>query len=352
MVKLGLKPAPLPERLTSRHRLIIGRLALEKPEDIQKLIDAGFDNAITNGMRAVIFEQRSSQWEGKLMGLRMKRVATRRAFIRASGHPVFKGLIDSDFKFLRGDSNLIEAYPGIDSEPATKSYPVHYWHWGNDNIVSTYTLEKPQQGTVRALLDCGFDLVETPLLEVARGKGLLIFCQVDVTNRIGNDPVSTRLTKNILHYLMERKLDPPASISLSKLLEQHPPRAWIEGYFSTAPDLPGIHTGDLFFREKLRVPAFDANSDAPLFAQIEMEGRRMRGRKYWVTSLSDADLKTNWQKAKLARINAALRFLNGERSDEGPTLKDFTDTSKLYPYNWNRLPKMDDDFDPYVYYRW
>ncbi len=227
------------------------------------------------------------------------------------------------------------------------TYPEHFWHWGNDNIVATYTLEKPQVGAARALLDCGFDLVETPLLEVARGEGLLVFCQVDVTNRVGQDPVSTRLVANLLRYLVRGEARPPAGLSLEQLAAAHKPAASVEGYFSPAPDLPGVHGGELFFREKLKLPAFDPDAPAPLFARVDAEGRQ-----YWLTSLSAAELGSPWQRAKRARIEAALRMLNGERPAEGPSLAGHDDREGLYPHNWQRLPKWELDFDPYVYWRW
>jgi len=64
-----------------------------------------------------------------------------------------------------------------------------------------------------------------------------------------------------------------------------------------------------------------------------------------------AQVKTDWQRAKVARIEAALRFANGQRSLDGPTMESFQDAEKLYPHRWNRLPKLG-DIDPYVYWRW
>ena len=345
LTRLGVKTEPTPQRLPAHHRLIIGRRALGDEANRQRLIRAGFDEAVAKGMRVLVFEQRAPGWEGRLLGLRMKRLATRRAFIRAPSHPIFEGLAESDFRYLRGDSDLIGPYP--DPGPMPKAYPVHFWHWGNDSIVATYTLEKPQVGAARALLDCGFDLAEAAMLETSRGQGLLLFCQVDVTNRVGRDPVSTRLVRNLVRYLAKSSARPPASRTLSQLTEAHPPRASFEGYLSDVPALPGIHAGDVFFREKLRLPALDPNSSTPLFAHVEDSGWR-----YWITSLSAAKLETDWQRAKRGRIEAALRFLNGERVAIGPMMRESGRHGFLYPHNWTRLPKMTADFDPYVYWRW
>ncbi len=47
----------------------------------------------------------------------------------------------------------------------------------------------------------GFDLAESPLLEVTRGKGRIVFCQLDVSNRYGTDPVATQLVDNLFAYM-------------------------------------------------------------------------------------------------------------------------------------------------------
>ena len=339
LAKLGLQPIDLPAGLTRHHRLIVGRRGLDQAAYRSRLTEAGFDQAVADGMRVVIFEQAADGWDGALAGLRRKRLDTRRAFVRCPGHPVLDGLAESDFRHLRGSSDLIPPYPEFGALP--DQYPTHWWHWGNDHIVATYTLEKPQVGAARAILDCGFDLVETPLLEIARGEGLLVFCQVDVTNRVGVDPVSTRLVANLLRYLSAPDFRPPAGTTLVDLRRSCKPAATFEGYCSRTPPLPGAHHGDVFFREKLSLPAFDANGPTPLFTQT-----RLGGRHYWLPSFGMDHLRTDWQRAKLARLEAALRFLHGERPNEGPSL---TTPAALYPHNWNYIPKMEIDFDPYAY---
>ena len=342
--RLGLRVPPMPERLTAAHRLIMGRSALSDEAARERLTTAGFDEAVAAGMRALIFEQRPEGWDGAIMGLRLTRLATRHAFVRTPGHPALAGLGESDFHHLRGDSDVLEPY--ADPDPDTAGYPEHFWHWGNDNIVATHTIEKPQVGAACALLDCGFDLAEAALLEAYRGQGAVMFCQVDVTNRIGEDPVSTRLAANLLGWLLDKGGAPPAP-ALADLARDHPPTARFEGYVGAPPPVPGVHAGDLFWREKLVVPAFEEGADTPLFSRVQQAGREL-----WVTSLSMADLPSEWQRAKLGRIEAALRVANGERASDGPSLALGNDDPSLYPHNWRRLPDMDGDFDPYIYWRW
>ena len=342
--RLGLAPLELPDRLTSGQRLVIGRHVLEQEKHRARLLEAGFDQALRQGMRVLIFEQGAPEWEGTLMGLRLKRLATRRTFIRCPAHPVLQGLSAPDLHHLRGVSDLIEAY----SEPASmpRTYPTYFWHWGNDNIVATYVIEKPQAGAARALVDCGFDLAECALLEVAVGEGALMLCQIDVTNRIGNDPVSTALAVNLLRNLSATRRPAPGS-TYERLLARHPAEQTFEGYVSAVPKIGGLHDGNVFFREKLCLPAFDAKSVSPLFRNVHDKGRNI-----WITSLSSAKLNTPWQEAKRGRIETVLRFVNGEGPSVGPTLGASGKDDQLYPYPWNKIAGMSYAFDPYTYYRW
>ncbi|MCK5804698.1 MAG: hypothetical protein KAI66_17805 [Lentisphaeria bacterium] len=341
---LGVASRELPDRLDSAHLLVIGRHALEQDEYRTRLKKAGFDQALRQGMRVLIFEQGAPEWEGTVMGLRLKRLSTRRTFVRCPKHPVLQGLANADFHHLRGDSDLIGAY----AEPASlpKTYPTYFWHWGNDNIVATYVIEKPQVGAARALVDCGFDLAESALLEIAVGEGIMMFCQIDVTNRIGKDPASTALARNLLRNLSAAKRTASGS-SYEDLLARNRPKQNVDGYLSPVPKIGGLHGGNVFFRKKLRVPAFDATSASPLFLRV----RDKKGGA-WITSLSGAKLNTPWQQAKRARIETVLRFVNGERVATGPELASFTDRDRLYPHTWNKIPGMSYAFDPYTYYRW
>ncbi|MDP6114943.1 MAG: hypothetical protein QGG53_24025 [Planctomycetota bacterium] len=342
--EVGVSSRPMPGKLTPGDRLVVGRGVLMHRQHRDALGRAGFDAAVAGGMRALMMEQRVEGWDGTLMGLRFKRLATRRAFMRAAGHPALAGLADADFKHLAGHSNFIEAY----ERPATAltSYPLHWWHWGNDNIVATYAIERPQAGAARALLVCGFDLGETALLEIARGDGLILFCQVDVTNRVGRDPVSTRLLGNLLAYV-NSDAPSPSGPPLSKLSGKNRAADEFTGYLSPPPPVMGIHEGDLFFRGKLTLPAFGPKSPHPLFARVKDQGK-----DYWITSLTGAELPTPWQRAKRGRIEAALRMANRERVSLGPTLTDSDNRDRLYPHNWQRIDTLKGDCDPYVYWRW
>ncbi|MBT7166353.1 MAG: hypothetical protein HN904_26460, partial [Victivallales bacterium] len=91
--------------------LVIGRRALAAKTDVAKLAAARLDQAVRRGMNVLVFEQAPAEWEGTVMGLRLRETSTRIAFSRAAGHPALVGIHDADLHHWRGDSDLVEAYP-------------------------------------------------------------------------------------------------------------------------------------------------------------------------------------------------------------------------------------------------
>jgi hypothetical protein len=184
---------------------LIGRSALVRSDAASVLNGLRLDEAVRRGLNVLVFEQPSSD----LMGLRLRETSPRHVFIRAAGHPVLAGLRPEDFHDWSGESNLLAGYPDPGPPPkGVNEYPEHFWRWGNRGCVATNVIEKPQRGVFRPLLDCGFDLFETPLVEFLVGRGRVVFCQLDVTNRYATDPVARRLADNLIAYLSETP--PPA----------------------------------------------------------------------------------------------------------------------------------------------
>jgi hypothetical protein len=67
--------------------------------------------------------------------------------------------------------------------------------------VASVLIEKPNCGDFLPLLDGGFDLQFSPLMEYREGKGLVLFCQMDVTGRTETEPAAEMLVRNLLQYL-------------------------------------------------------------------------------------------------------------------------------------------------------
>ena len=52
------------------------------------------------------------------------------------------------------------------------------------------------------ILDGGYSLQYSPLMEYREGKGMMLFCQIDVTGRTEDDPTGQTLTRNMLNYIL------------------------------------------------------------------------------------------------------------------------------------------------------
>ena len=75
------------------------------------------------------------------------------------------------------------------------------WRCGNRGNVASVLIEKPARGDFLPILDGGFSLQYSPLMEYREGKGLVLFCQMDVTGRTEQDPAAETLARNILRYV-------------------------------------------------------------------------------------------------------------------------------------------------------
>jgi len=339
----------LPDPKTSL--LIVGRNALRTPggrEGIGKLLyrKMGYDFAtdVSNGLRVLVFEQPLDN----VWGLKTEQTRWRRAWIAAEGHPAFEGLGKGDFICLRGDSDLAEAYPDAPPGKYGRVATDRFSEWGNDNVVTTYTFIRPQIGAMRGLILCGFDQQETPLLEAAAGTGRMMFCQVDVTNRYGADPVSTRLVNNLLTYMTHAAPPDPSVPRPTDLV-----REGAEDYAVTMKtekvfmvDKPagplswGISAADLYFEGFVNLPAL-----------VVPEGRRQAyGRLNdgtVVHTLNSRSFGTKWQKMKARMVRSALRINAGGSATDFPGPSYQGDNEQFYPLDW-----LEGFVHPYLMMQW
>lgn len=159
------------------------------------------------GKNVLIFEQTEDVLQ-KRWGFRTASPGTRNVFVRQPAHPVCAGLSDELLRDWRGNSTLLEPYPGY--EPFYRFYQTEEWcgfknsrtwQWGNYGTVASVVIEKPQRGNWSFPLDCEFDLQYAPLLEwLAPDGNRVIFSQLDLTGRDANDPAAERLLANLLAY--------------------------------------------------------------------------------------------------------------------------------------------------------
>jgi hypothetical protein len=163
----------------------------------------GLERAVADGLNLLVLEQTAA----KVLGLRLHEQSQRQVFVACPGHKLLAGLAPEDFINLRGQSDLIDAYP--DAPPGTEhGWPARCFKWGNRGITATCVYTKPHYAPVVPILESGYDLTDSPLLEAAIDRGRVVLCQVDVTPRYGTDPVATRLVDNILRELAVRGTEP------------------------------------------------------------------------------------------------------------------------------------------------
>ncbi|MGA2543689.1 MAG: sugar-binding domain-containing protein [Verrucomicrobiota bacterium] len=183
--------------------LLIGKgaLTVDGPAPVLK--------RVRDGLKVVVFEQTAEALE-KRLGFRVEEYGLRQVWPRVPDSPLLAGLKTENLRDWRGSSTLL---------PPTMSYTLsqHYngapavrwcglevtrlWRCGNWGNVASVLIEKPPRGDFLPIVDGGYALQYSPLLEYREGRGLVLFCQMDVTGRTGSDPAAETLAGNILRYV-------------------------------------------------------------------------------------------------------------------------------------------------------
>jgi hypothetical protein len=193
--------------LSNYDTLIIGKGALT-------LDGAAPDIApVRDGLRVIVFEQTGEALE-KRLGFRIAEYGLRWVFQRVPGHPLLAGLREEHLRNWRGNATLLP--PRLTYERARQfnytptvnwcGIPVtRLWRCGNRGNVASALLEKPACGDFLPILDGGYSLQYSPLLEYREGRGMVLFCQLDVNGRTESEPAAEVLARNILQYVSSWK---------------------------------------------------------------------------------------------------------------------------------------------------
>jgi hypothetical protein len=162
---------------------------------------------VRDGLRVLVFEQAAEVLERRL-GFRVAEYGSRRVFPRVADHPLLKGIGANHLRDWRGAATLLPSRlrytlrPGHGPTVTWCGIPVsRVWRCGNQGNVASVVLEKPACGDFLPIVDCGFGLQYSPLLQYREGKGLILFCQLDVTGRSEPEPAAETLVRNLLGYL-------------------------------------------------------------------------------------------------------------------------------------------------------
>lgn len=166
---------------------------------------------VRQGLKVVIFEQSADVLE-KRFGFRVAEYGLRRLFPRVPDHPLLAGLSAEHWRDWRGQATLqpprlrYELRPRYGPTVSWCAIPqTRLWRCGNRGNVASVLIEKPVCGDFLPVLDGGYSLQYSPLMEYREGQGLVMFCQLDVTGRTEAEPVTETLLRNLLGYVANWK---------------------------------------------------------------------------------------------------------------------------------------------------
>jgi len=171
---------------------------------------------VRDGLKVLVFEQTPDVLE-KRFSFRVAEYGLRNVFRRVPDHPALAGLQIEHLRDWRGQATILpprlkyELHPKFNYAPTVTwcGIPVtRAWRCGCQGNVASVLIEKPACGDFLPIVDGGFSLQYSPLLEYREGKGMVLFCQMDVTGRTETDPAVETLTANILEYVSAWKPSP------------------------------------------------------------------------------------------------------------------------------------------------
>ena len=123
-------------------------------------------------------------------------------------HPLLTGIRDEYLWNWRGDATVLPprlAYE-FDYSPTVTWAGIRVkrgWRCGNRGNVASALIEKPASGDFLPILDGGYALQYTSLMEYREGRGMVLFCQTDVSGQTESDPAAETLARNILRYVSD-----------------------------------------------------------------------------------------------------------------------------------------------------
>jgi len=190
--------------------LIIGKAALTTDSPAPDI------GRVRDGLKVIVFEQTTEVLE-KRLGFRIAEYGLRNVFPRVPDHRALAGLKSEQLRDWRGEATILaprlkyELSPKFNSAPAVTwcGIPVsRAWRCGCRGNVASVLIEKPACGDFLSIVDGGFSLQYSTLLEYRQGAGMVLFCQMDVTGRTKRDPAAETLFANILEYVSAWKPAP------------------------------------------------------------------------------------------------------------------------------------------------
>jgi len=196
--------------LTAYDVLIVGKAALTvdgPAPDISRVRD---------GLKVLVFEQTPEVLE-KRFGFRVAEYGLRNVFCRVPDHPALAGLQMEHMRDWQGEATILPSQLKYELNPRFNGAPTvtwcgmpatRAWRCGCQGNVASVLIEKPARGDFLPIVDGGFSLQYSPLMEYREGNGIVLFCQMDVTGRTKTDPAAQALTANLIDYVSAWKPSP------------------------------------------------------------------------------------------------------------------------------------------------
>ncbi|MCK4282736.1 MAG: hypothetical protein KAX44_00340, partial [Candidatus Brocadiae bacterium] len=192
--------------------LIVGKAALTPDAPAPDI------SRVRDGLKVILFEQTSDVLEQRF-GLRAIEYGLRRVFARVPDHPLLAGIESEHLENWNGSATIVPprlTYEGRSQQGEVIMWcglpiPV-LWRCGNRGNVASVLIEKPACGDFLPIVDGGYSLQYTPLVEYREGRGLVVFCQMDVSGRTESDPAAEILARNILQYVADWRPSPRRSV--------------------------------------------------------------------------------------------------------------------------------------------
>ncbi len=163
---------------------------------------------VRDGLKVLVFEQTANVLEQRL-GFRVEEYGLRQVWPRVPDSPLLAGLTAENLRDWRGASTLLPSTLDYTLSPRYNGAPTvrwcglevtRLWRCGNWGNVASVLIQKPPGGDFLPILDGGYALQYSPLLECREGRGMVLFCQMDVTARTESDPAAETLAVNLLRY--------------------------------------------------------------------------------------------------------------------------------------------------------
>jgi hypothetical protein len=172
---------------------------------------------VRDGLKVIVFEQTGDVLE-KRFGFRIAEYGLRQLFPRVPDHPLLQGFDVECLRDWRGEATILPPRLSYTiGSPYRQTTPVvkwcdldvpRVWRSGCRGNVASVLIEKPAKGDFLPILDGGFSLQYSPLLEYREGKGVVLFCQVDVTGRTESDPAAESLVHHLVQFASTWKPSP------------------------------------------------------------------------------------------------------------------------------------------------